>query len=260
MKLEGQPPKKEKYYPGDMVDNRDYADRFITAAEGIKAFLEKLYGKDFEGLSQAREYAFKQRHPVIRPHNRTIKKFVELRNVMQHSDVLDGKVLATPRKDAVLAIEEIAAKVKNPPRIRTYMIKNPDAVTPTDSLAKAAELVIEKGYSQLPVYDQGKYQALFTTNALARWLSEAMRREKGHLIEENVTISEVVEFIEDHEQPQFVRPTKSAYEVCDLFTDEELLPAVLVTTDGKSSGELQGIVTRSDIPTILQKITTRFAA
>nr|WP_172688436.1 CBS domain-containing protein [Corynebacterium glutamicum] len=71
--------------------------------------------------------------------------------VQQHSHVLAGEVLATPRRDAVIALEEIAQKVQNPPQIRAYMIKSPDVVAPTDSLAKAAELVIEKGYSQLPV-------------------------------------------------------------------------------------------------------------
>lgn len=85
-----------------------------------------------------------------------------------------------------------------------------------------------------------------------------MQREKGNLIEENVTISEIIRFSEDHEQPRFVRPTTSAYKVCDLLSNEELLPAVLVTTDGKAGGQLQGIVTRFDVPTILRKITTTF--
>lgn len=241
-----------------MTEDSDYAGRFLNAAEDIKASLEKRYGQEFEGLGEAYRYALKKKNPIIQRHKTSLKTFAELRNVMQHSHVLKGQVLANPRMDAVLAIEEIAEKVQNPPQIRTYMIKSPNIIAPTDSLADAAELIIQKGYSQLPVYDQEKYQALFTTNALARWLSEAVRREKGHLIEENVTISEIIKFAENHEDPKFVRPTESAYKVCELLSSEEILPAVLVTTDGGSNGELQGIVTRFDVPTILRKITTTF--
>lgn len=247
-----------KDYPEGMAADSDYADRFLNAAEDIKESLGRRYGQDFKGLGEACKHALGKNDRIILRHKRPLKVLVDLRNVMQHSHILAGEVLANPRRDAVLALEEIAQKVKNPPQIRTYMIKNPDVVAPADSLAKAAELVIEKGYSQLPVYYQGKYHALFTTNALARWLSEAVRREKGHLIEENITISEVIKFAEHYEQPKFVKPIESADKVCALLSSEELLPAVLVTTDGRSTGELQGIVTRFDVPAILRKITTTF--
>lgn len=243
-----------------MTESEDLAGRFITAAEGIKKSLERQYGQEFNGLGEARRHAHEKKNVIVRRNEKALKTLEKLRNVMQHSDVIGGKVLATPREDAVLAIEDIAAKIQNPPQIRTYMIKNPDVVSPTDSLARAAELVIEKGYSQFPVYQEGKYQGLFTTNALARWLSEAMQREEGILFEENVTVSAITEFAEEHEHPQFFRPTHSAYKVCDLLSSEKPVPAVLVTTDGKQTGELQGIVTRFDVPNILRQLTTKFAS
>lgn len=241
-----------------MTVDPDYAGRFLNAAEDIKASLGRTYGKEFKGLGEACTYAIDKNNRIILRHKAPLKVLIDLRNVMQHSHVLAGEVLATPRRDAVIALEEIAQKVQNPPQIRAYMIKSPDVVAPTDSLAKAAELVIEKGYSQLPVYNEGKYQSLFTTNALARWLSEAVQREQGHLIEENVTISEIIKCAEDYERPKFVKPIESAEKVCALLSSEELLPAVLITTDGRSTGELQGIVTRFDVPAILRKITTTF--
>lgn len=241
-----------------MTDDSDYAGRFLNAAEDIKKSLGKMYGENFKGLGEACRYARHKKNRIILQHEKPLEVLVDLRNVMQHSNVLKGQVLANPREDAVIALEEIAQKVQKPPQIRTYMITNPDVVAPTASLAEAAELIIEKGYSQLPVYQEGKYQALFTTNAFARWLSEAVRREKGHLIEENVTISEVIKFAEEYEQPKFVKPTEPAHKVCDLLSSEQPLPAVLVTTDGRSTGALQGIVTRFDVPAILRKITTTF--
>ncbi|RNE49227.1 CBS domain-containing protein [Corynebacterium alimapuense] len=243
-----------------MATDSDYADRFLNAAEAMKASLEKKYGRKFSGLGQARNHALENNNPIIRNHQESLKILVDLRNVMQHSHVLSGVKLATPRLDAVNAMEEIAEKVQNPPKIHDYMIKDPAVLAPTDSLADAAELVIKEGFSQIPIYDEGKYQALFTTNALARWLSDAVHREQGHLIEEAVTVSAVLQFGEDYDQPKFVKPGESANKVCDFLSSESLRSTVLVTVDGTSTGKLQGIVTRFDVPQILRKITTAFPA
>lgn len=241
-----------------MTNNQDYTGRFINAAESIKKSLEKTYQARFTGLGEAYREALKRNHRVVRQHQDALKTFTDLRNVMQHSHVLNGTALATPRLDAVLAIEKISRQVEKPPRILDFMIPNPDVVASTDSLADAAEMVISRGYSQLPVYSEGKYQALFTTNALARWLSAAVQREEGNIIESDVKIADVLKYVEDHERPRFVKPTESAYKVCDLLSNEEPLPAVLVTTDGGENGQLQGIVTRFDVPVILRKIAVSF--
>lgn len=241
-----------------MTDGSDYAGRFLNAAESIKSALGRKYGRDFDGLGQACRHAADKNDPVVRRHKEALKTFADLRNVMQHSPVLNGKVLATPREDAVLAIENIAQWVENPPQIRIHMIKNPNVVNPTGPLVDAATLVISEGFSQLPVYADNRYVALFTTNALARWLSAAVQRGEGDIIEGNVKISDVLAFTEDHEEPKFVKPTESAYKVCEILSSDDPLPAVLITTDGLPSGQLQGIVTRFDVPTILRKITTTF--
>lgn len=243
-----------------MTNDLDYAGRFINATEAIKTSLEEMYSEKFKGVGEACAYALERNNRIIRQHKKTLRMLVDLRNIMQHSHVLKGMVIASPREDAVFAIEAIAEQVHNPPQIRTYMIKNPEVVGSGDSLAKIAGLIMDKSYSQLPVYDHGEYRALFTTNALARWLSEAVRRGEGDLLEEDVTISQIIAFSENYEQPYFVKPTESAYKVCDRLSGEEPVPAVLITTDGRSSGDLQGIVTRFDVPTIFRKITVDFTS
>lgn len=241
-----------------MTIDDDLSGRFLNATEEIKESLGRTYGETFSGVGEAYNYAIKKKNRTVLRNKAALRELIQLRNVMQHSHVLDGKVLATPRLDAVEAIEEISRNVQSAPRISKYMVKEPEVLAPTDSIAKAAELIIGKGYSQLPVYGQGKYHSLFTTNALARWLSEAVRRENGHLIEENLSVSVIVDFAEDFEKPKFVKGTESAGRVCSYLSQENSLPAVLVTTDGTENGQLQGIVTRFDVPNILREITTKF--
>ena len=110
----------------------------------------------------------------------------------------------------------------------------------------------------MPVYDEGAYVGLFTTNAMARWLGSAVRSEGGALIVEDVKVSEIMEHVELHEQPKFVGPTQSALKVCETLSKVSSPPAVLITTDGKQSGQLQGIVTRFDVARILREAVVTY--
>lgn len=241
-------------YSSDMAETRDNADRFINAIEGIKVCLERKYGKEFAGFHSAIKYADERKHPVAKYNRGDLKVLGDLRNVIQHAGVLKGQVLATPRADAVLAAEALAKQFKKATPISKVMVRDPAIVGPKDPLSKATDLIVKRDFSQLPVYHEGCYQTLFTTNALARWISSAMSREEGHLIEENVTIEQVSAFAERHEAPEFVRPTTPAYDVLDKFARKDVLTAVLITTNGKPTGELQGLVTRFDVANILRKL------
>lgn len=247
-------------YSGDMAETRDNADRFINAIEGIKVCLERKYGKEFAGFHSAIKYADERKHPVAKYNRGDLKVLGDLRNVIQHAGVLRGQVLATPRTDAVLAAEALAEQFKRATPISKVMIPNPAIVGPKDPLSKATDLVVARDFSQLPVYNEGRYQTLFTTNALARWISSAMYREDGHLIEENVTIEQVSAFAEKHEAPEFVGPNTPAYDVLDKFARDDILTTVLVTTDGKPTGKLQGLVTRFDIANILRELPSDILA
>lgn len=83
-----------------MTADPDYAGRFLNAAEDIKASLERMYGKEFKGLGDARTYAIDKNNPIIIRHKAPLKVLVDLRNVMQHSHVLAGEGARSPQPRA----------------------------------------------------------------------------------------------------------------------------------------------------------------
>lgn len=236
----------------------DLHGRFINATERIKTALSRQYGQDFNGVGQARRHALNSGHQVVTQNDSTLKALIDLRNVLQHSHMQSGRPIATPRLDAVEAIEAIADQVENAPKITTFMIELPTIVAPSDSLAQVSHLAVSKALSQLPVCLDGDYVGLLTTNALARWLADAVTKDAGNLINEKVVAQDILNCAEDYEVAEFVAPTMLASKACHRLTAEEAPVALLVTTDGRPSGTIQGILTRFDVPRILQQLTVQF--
>lgn len=244
-----------------MTDNtgqRDAADRFINATEQAKKALEGKYQRKFPGLGAAVRHAEEQRDRVVRQNAAALHVLVDLRNVIQHSRVNKGLPIAIPRNDAIEAMERIADYIERQPQIKDFMEKDLAILSPESAIEEASEQVVRFDLSQLPVYNDGSYVGLFTTNAMARWLGNAVRSEGGTLIVENVKVSEILEHVEQHEVPRFVRPAQSALKVCEILSKETAPPAVLVTTDGTAAGQLQGIVTRFDVAGILREATVTY--
>lgn len=244
-----------------MTENRvqrDAVDRFINATEQAKNSLERKYRNKFKGLGAAKVYALKQGDRVVKSHAAALDVLIDLRNVVQHNRVNNGLPIAIPRQDAVEAMERIANYIETPPQIKDFMVKHPAILSSRSAIEAASEQVVRLDLSQLPVYDNGSYAGLFTTNAMARWLASVIRSEGGTLIIENVTVSDILEHAEQHEEAQFVGPTQSALKVCERLSKETAPPAILVTTDGTAAGQLQGIVTRFDVARILREATFTF--
>lgn len=238
-----------------MDDNsRKRADQFIAATERIKEDLARKYQIGFKGIGEAWRHADAKKHRLVQKNRALLKTATDLRNVIQHTPVLDGEVIAVPRQNAVEAIEKLADQLVNPPQVREYMCK-PVTVTSNSPLRNVATSVVEQYLSQIPVYDGSTYVGLFTTNSLARWLSSSIEADSGELIADNITVAQVLEHAEEHERAEFVKPTKPAIDVCGILSRGQAPPCVLITTDGSSEGELQGILTRFDVVSINEQLS-----
>jgi CBS domain-containing protein len=238
--------------------SHDLTQRFIDATENIKKSLERRYGRKYPGMGAALSDARSREDEVVLRHWEPLQILGKLRNTIQHHSYRGGEPIPVPREDTVLAIESIADAIARPSQIQEHMVVRPSVVAPDSTLEEASRLVIDLDLSQLPVYAQARYVGLFTTNALARWLSAAIARNPGDLQEQATTVAAVLAFAEPHEAPRFSSPTATALGVCDLLSDETAPPAVLVTTDGTPDGALQGIVTRFDVPGIVRRVTIQY--
>ena len=149
----------------------DLSARFLNACERITAKLGQHDNTRFKGLGEAVRAA-RYKEPVVRRNYETLILLADLRNTIQHSRFFEGEPIATPRRNAVTAIEKLADQIERPLTVNRFMIKQPVTVLSETTLPQAAHLIISHSLSQLPVVDdRGLYKWLLTTNAFARWLS-----------------------------------------------------------------------------------------
>lgn len=121
-----------------------------------------------------------------------------------------------------------------------------------DAIGPAAHRLYEGNFSQMPVREGGRWSGLLTTEAIARWM--AGRGALGLEVDERAPVREVMAYAEEPDNFHVVRPGERATDVAKLFTERTAqgrpLAAVLVADSALESGELLGIVTPYDWPSL----------
>lgn len=234
------------------------AEKFIDHIESIKDSYESKYNVTFKGFGEAWRYAIKKNDPVARRHRNLGNALGELRNAISHSSYREGTPIAVPRKDLVDAAEKLAEAVNNPARIDQHMNRGPVSLTPESTLPNIAKIISENDFSQIPICSNGRVVSLLTTNAVSRWLAISID-ESGEIYEDaaQVTAERLLAYAEEADAPKYVKPTCPAYRVCDMLSNENSIPAILVTPTGDRNSDLMGIVTISDVPAILKKLDVK---
>ncbi len=234
------------------LESDELLDRFLSAVEEIVEILSKRYNREFKGIGEAIRTAKDRKDPVVQNNFSLLRTLADLRNAIQHGDRKQGKPVAIPREDIVELIETLEKQIRQAPQVKDHMIKDVDVLSSNHSLADAAAEIIKYNISQMPVYDGRQYIGLFTTNAMARWVSKHIDID-GVLMAEKVTVAEILECAEENEKEKFYKPTTPVHEVCSDLGSADGPVACLITTDGKKTGQLQGLVTRFDVSRILKE-------
>jgi len=236
----------------------ELTQRFLNAAAHVELALKHRYpDAKLIGLGAAVRYAEKQKHPIVTRNIFALHALTDLRNAIAHSDYRNNMPVAIPREDAVIAFEELAALIENAPQVSSAMSK-PVTLAPSASLAVACQIIINQDLSQIPVCDDNDYVGLLTTNALARWVSAAVARGKGDVIEGDIVVADILASAEGYECAAFVKPSYSVTTTCERLMGDNAPVALLVSADGKPSKTIQGILTRFDVPSMMKTLTVAF--
>ncbi|WP_269508144.1 CBS domain-containing protein [Corynebacterium faecium] len=224
-------------------------DRFINHVEEIQRLLADRYGIKFRNFGEALKYAEEQRHPVVSKHSSDFDVLRETRNIIQHSPRNSGQAVVVPSDWVLNTAQKLLNKMANPVRVKEVMVQ-PEHCFTSDEIHRVLKTIVEKNYSQLPVFENGRYISLLTTNGIARWVADAADTS-GDILLGVAEVQEVLGSVESGENPRFVRPTDSIARLLELFTSPEYQSdCVLVSDTGHQSGNLLGLVTKFDLPRI----------
>ena len=234
------------------------ADRFIAAFTRIEHVLREVLDahpktKYQDLVGQAAENGY---GPVA-THQQRLRTFGYLRNAIVHNpDSPNAEVIANPRLDVVLEIEEIANNLTSPPTVATVYQESVYDVLGNQLVTEVAHEMKERDFSQAPVVTtDGNLRTVLTTNTIARWFAVAF--DSGYDLG-TAEVKDVLDYQESEDEFTVMSPVDSLFEVVDVFEHpaEAHLPpyAVIITKDGAPSGKVKGIITPYDLPAIFRQL------
>lgn len=240
------------------------ADRFFQAFRRIEKVLrQKVAPGDYQvGYDTLIGEAAKMDLGMVQAYEVELQTYAKLRNALAHTpESEDLGVIADPRLDVVKQIEAIADNLTSPPRIDSIISDDVYSVMENELITDVAREMKEMDFSQSPVVDADRgFQALLTTNTIARWFADAATDGKDIL---NAEVREVIDHRERQDECVIMASSDNLFEVVDAFrrdVGQEVLPyAIVVTKGGAPHGTVEGIITPFDLHSVYNalSITTR---
>ena len=223
---------------------------FISAYNEIDARMRSLYrGKGTPGFSDlVRRLAPVQ--SAVGKYEDELLAFARLRNAIVHNTTGD-KVIAEPTDEATALIVKIAKLLTAPPKLSELKSKAPVVgVESSDSVGTAAKLIARTGYSNLPVYKNGRFIGIVNNRAIVRSLGEALMRGESA---DGFLDMEAGELIGEGDALYFkvLKESDSVEDAVAAFAENRRLLAVVVS-DGK--GAIKKILTPHDLPRLISML------
>lgn len=187
----------------------------------------------------------------IKLHQFQLRYFGEIRNQITHGIKLDGHTYVYPAPYAISQLAKYADNIKSPPRCIDIFRKPVFTCRPSDRLGKIIQIMQEKNYSHIPVYEkninknENKYIWVLTESNILRWMARNMWTKDLNTIKvRDLDLKNKKDYI------IFVKKKINIYEIDELFTikkqNNQKIGAVLITENGKEDESLLGIITSGD--------------
>lgn len=231
-------------------------ERFLAAYNVIERAMQRMTqdptGKDgFRRLVDI----LSDRDWTVRKFRDDLIEFAELRNAIVHERTSPRFLIAVPLEGTVRKIESVAAFMEKPPLVYPRFRRNVVTFRDSDPMRDVLGAVNKTGYSQFPIYRDGRYIGLLTGNGIARWVAgEVIARGGDGFDIAGATAGTALDSEKDRDRAKFIERDATIYQAESMFArsggDRSGLSALLITDSGSPSEKLLGIVTPSDILTL----------
>ena len=233
-----------------MLTEHERIERFEAAYNRIDHALAELVGES----PSLRRRTFASRVRIAVSRRRQFGRFAdflfeigELRNALIHNRRGDDDYIAVPRESTVLELEQIEQAMFSPPRVIPRFACNVVSLQSDQSLGDVFKLVRDDGHSRYPVYDNGGFIGLLTSNGVARWLARQGADGTFSVNLDRVVVREVLQADHRRNAVAFLARDNSIHEADQLFIDQPNLEAILITEHGKPSQKPLGLISAGDI-------------
>lgn len=232
------------------MTEQERIDRFETSYNRIDRALTDITAQS----GNRRKHSFAAKVRIAANRSRRIARHAdflleigELRNAVVHNRTGDELYLAVPSQRTVDELERIESQLFSPERVIPRFAREVLTLRSDQSLGEAWSLMRDDGYSRYPIYDNGSFAGLLTSNGFARWCAAHVNDGRLELDTTKVRVAEVVAMDHRRDAVAFVSSQALVDDVGRLFREKHPLEAVLITERGRPSEMPIGMVSPSDV-------------
>ncbi len=197
----------------------------------------------------------KRSHRMISHFSKELLEYNDLRNAIVHERI-DGQVIAEPNDFCVKEFTHIYNNITSPQAVYDVCRNNVKTIRKTDSLSHALEIMSEKDFSQLPVYDKNSFVKMLNYETITSWMVKNMKDES--ILLSKVKVEDVLNYHSDYRKTVFLPRSSDIYEIIDVYkknvNEPKQIDAIIITHNGKDTEKPLTIVTDFDISLILKHV------
>ena len=182
-----------------------------------------------------------------------IKYCQEVRNLLSHKRKINGAYAVEPAENMLKFIDKLISGIKNRPTCRDIQVGMKDVYWQpmTGNVRKAMQIMCSRGYSSIPILENGTVIGIFDENSIFNYLAENEKIE----ITDELTFSDIKEYIalekRDSRTYIFFRSgefvEKLEDEIEAVFRKGKRVGIAFITQSGRPNEKLMGIITPWDI-------------
>ena len=224
------------------------SEEFISLYNQVADHLSKTIGDPCRQPFYRMIEEAADRDPVIATHKSRLKAFGDLRNAIVHYKGFPKEVIAEPSEAALSSFKRVAHYIFSPPKLIPIFKQELRIFNPADKLADVLSHMKAKDFSQVVVKTDDAI-SFVTTEGIAQWLTHQI--EDDLISINDTTLSDILPYeIPDSfivmDQNKTLDHARLAFEK-SLESKKARLYCIVITNDGKITGNLLGIVTPWDI-------------
>ncbi|WP_027109113.1 CBS domain-containing protein [Lacticigenium naphthae] len=221
------------------------AEKFLATFNRIHQHLNHLIGENgylpfYELLERA-----EKRNDAVKKHKQALQIFADLRNVLVHNKWKPGVYLADPTDEILKEIEQMEEEISHPTAIYPRFKRNVITFQETDSLQKVFEKIKLEKAGHFPIYQQKQFKDVLTAKGIIYWIAKHSYDHTNNLLD--VQIKDILEKEYSSDNYLFIRQGMPIQTASDLMIKNKKLEALMITENGKSTENLLGIITPSDL-------------
>ncbi len=228
--------------------NNQRAEEFLDLYRRLETASERMMGTD----SRSSSIMKLSRHRDFQKYREELDYARQVRNLLTHEAKINGQYGVVPSDNLFRFMEKLVNRLENPPTVSLTMtpVNRLLAVKSGQKVLPLMEEMARLGLSHVPLLKNGRVQGVFSIETVFQWILD-----QNAPFTQDTPIEDLADYLPLSCHPGqsylFVAPTLPTNDARDLFDkayDRNCqIKLLLVTHNGKSDGNLLGVVSPYDL-------------